>query len=192
MTPEESGCCGHCFKLDIINPEEVSDLTFHAVGGTSTIITVTYVKDGQLYFSISYDCEQTFEPPEEVMPIAGILKDIQILTKGDQFVVTLKIEDNESKRDIKKAVSGWIYAEKIDSKKASSGYIYSKRNKFSYKACTVREPKAKGKLINVSLSFREYVDKETGERGEESVDHSFYLDDDGNICMDCDGHRCVI
>jgi hypothetical protein len=173
----EEGCCGTKFKFTIENLSEISNVTFYAVPETKTIIVV-YIKDGALYFSISYDCGHTFEDPRRVMDIAGTVKDIQIQTKGDQFVVALKLNDGKSKEDIKKAISGWLHND---------------QTKFFVKECIpTKKEKPPGSLVNTSVSFRNYFVSETNERGEESVDNSFYLDDDGYIRMDCEGHRCVI
>lgn len=173
---QESGCCGTRFKLDIEDINEISNPTFYAVPESKTIIIV-YVKEGNLYFSISYNCGETFEEPRRVLDVGGTVKDIQILTKGDQFVVALKVNDGTSKGDIKKAISGWMHND---------------RDKFFVKECIPTKQKPEGSLVNTSVSFRDYFLSETNEQGEESVDYSFYLDEEGYIKMDCEGHRCVI
>jgi hypothetical protein len=184
---ETSECCGECFDFDVVNLDEVSDFKFYAGGGK--IIIVVYVKDGSLFFSISYDCGKTFEPPEEITLIGGTVSNIDVLTKGDQFVVALKVNEADTKKDVKRVISGWIFGDK-KTEGISNEYKHSKRNAFLYKPCAI--PQRSGRFLNTSLSFRHYFDDKTGEDGEESVDHDFYLDDDGKICMDCNGHRCVI
>lgn len=187
QTSETNECCGTCFRFDLVNFDEVSDLTFHKADGNT--ILVVYTKDGRLYFSISYDCGQTFEPPEEMTDIGGMVKDVRILTKGDQFVVTLSVGDNESKMDIKKAISGYMRSIP-EGVRMTNQYVNSKRDNFYFKPCALSKPKKR--IVNISLSFRDYTDEKTGVSGEESVDHTFYLNDNGEVCMDCDGHRCII
>ena len=184
----ESDCCNQSFEFNIVNLHEVAKCSFYYAGGTNIIIT--YVKDDYLYFSISYNSGKIFEPPEKIMNIGGIVTDIQILSKEDQFVVALKIQNRESKEEIKKAVSGWIYNEKrVGMAKSSSDFLISKRNKFCYKPCTIQ--KNEGMLLNTSLSFRTYKNNITGELEEESVDHSFILGSDGKIIHQCQGHACI-
>jgi len=173
---EDTGeqCCGQCFVFKWEDLKKVANLRFYSAGGK--IIIVTYEKDGRLYVSVSFDCGQSFlEPRIAIQEIGGSIKDIQIAAKDNQFVIALMINDAESLKDIKKAVSGTIESGKVD---------------FSCKECVKHQ--VKGKLINIAVGFRPWYDPDKKKiDGEESVDFSYYFDN-GRICLDCNGHMCLI
>jgi len=167
-------CCGVCFKFDIVDVNEISNLTFYSAGGS--VIIVTYVKDGKLYLSISFDCGQHFEKPIEVMEIGGIVMYTQILAKENQFVIVLMVADEKNNTTVKKAVSGQIDRGKLT---------------FNWKECV--NHKVTGKLINIAAGFRPSRDPTTGKiDGEESVDFNYYFNENGDVCLDCNGHRCLV
>lgn len=168
-------CCGECFIFKWTDLTQVSNLRFYSAG--ESVIIVTYVKDGRLYVSVSFNCGGSFLEPRVVIPeIGGIIKDIQIAAKDNQFVIALMIHDEKSFNDIKKAVSGTIESGKVD---------------FSCKECVKHE--VKGKLINIAVGFRPWYNPETKNlEGEESVDYNYYFGDNGEICLDCNGHMCLI
>ena len=169
-----SNCCGVCFPLDIVNIEEVTNLMFYPAGGN--VIIVTYVKDGKLYFSISFNCGLEWQNPIEVLNIGGKIKDMQINAKNKQFVIVLVVNDSITGKDVKKAVSG-----EID----------QKNYKFECKECVKHE--AKGRLINVSTGFRPWFNPDTKKvEGEESVDFTYEVNENGEICLTCNGHMCIV
>lgn len=166
-------CCGVCFKFDIVNVSEISNLTFYSAGGH--VIIVTYVKDGKLLLSISFDCGQHFQKPIEVMSV-GEVTYTQISAKDNQFVVVLMVNDPNTKTNMKKAVSGQIDRGKLT---------------FNCKECVNHV--VKGRLINISAGFRPSLDPSTGKiDGEESVDFNYYFNEQGEVCLDCNGHRCLV
>jgi hypothetical protein len=167
-------CCGLCFKFDIVNVNEISNLTFYSAGGS--VVIVTYVKDGKLYFSISFDCGQHFQKPTQVMDIGGTINYIQIQAKENQFVIVLMINDAITKKNLKKAVSGEI-----------------NRGNFTFNCKECVKHEVKGKLINIAAGFRPSLNPATGKiDGEESVDFSYYFNENGDVCLDCNGHRCLV
>lgn len=169
-----SQCCGVCFPFKIVNVEEVTNLMFYPGGGN--VVIVTYVKDGKLYFSISFDCGLNWQEPREVLEIGGNVKDIQISAKDKQFVIVLVVNDSATGKDVKKAVSGEI----------------DKQNyKFDCKECVKHE--AKGRLINSATGFRPWFNPNTRKiEGEESVDFTYEINENGEICLTCNGHMCIV
>jgi hypothetical protein len=167
-------CCNRCFDFPIEGKENVE---FFAKDGT--IILVTYTKNGSVYMEISFDCGQTWLGPIKIMDLQGNLKEIKLLAKNKKFVVaTIESIDN---KDIARAVAGWI-----DPNKNKQG--------FTFRECTRQEgPKeGTGKIINISLGFRPYQkgnqDSTSEEDKEESCDTVFYMNEKGEICVQCNGH----
>lgn len=154
-------CCNVCFKFEGVNLEEVSYYKFHAAGGKK--IMLVYLKDGHVYISISFDCGKTWLEPKTALEVAGKIEDIQFLTKDSQYVISLL-----------ESVSG-----RID-KRVIAGNIDFNNYTINYRECEKHEPK--GKLLGVSLGFREKDDK-----NEESVDYEF-TEENGEICVECFGH----
>jgi hypothetical protein len=182
MQEESSGnqCCNRCFDFSL---EGLENVEFYA--GEGSRILVTYTKDGSIYHAISFDCGRTFSDPRKIMDIKGKLREMKVLAKGNQFVVATL--EREFKNDIKRAVAGMIDPDK---------------ETFTFKECTRHQ---KDKILNLSLGFRPY--DPTGQQSEpkegseaeqnttpkeESVDHVFYMDENGKICMECHGHGCLI
>jgi hypothetical protein len=157
-------CCGaeFQFNFDGIDPGSVR---FYAFEGTRIIIVV-YIKDGKLYFDISFDCGRTFQGPKKMVDIQGQVKDIQILASEDKFVVALK-----------ESVKGQ------DSKRAISGVINAKDQSYISKECTEYQPKKK-EITNIALGIRKWA----GHDGEcETVD-SVFIRDGNTMSLECQGH----
>ncbi len=200
MSSNSEGCCGQCFDFTLADLE--NDFVFFYYAGDNTII-VAYVKDGDLYFTVSYDCGRNFETPSGPIPIEGTLINLQIAAKDFQFVIAFLVRDDETGQIVKKAISGWYRSDRVY-KEWQGNYKMSESGNFCYKPCAVYGKK--GRLNNLSLSFRKVnhmdssTNKMTDERGnlttenelEESVDHNFYVDENGQVCMDCNGHACVL
>ena len=194
------GCCGQCFDFTLADLE--NDMVFFYYAGDNTII-VAYVKDGDLFFTISYDCGQNFETPSGPIPVGGTVINLQIAAKDFQFVIAFLVKDSETGQIIKKAISGWYRSDRVY-KEWQGNYKMSESGNFCYKPCAVSGKK--GRLNNLSLSFRKVsntgspsssmgdggVNVTTNSNLEESVDHNFYVDENGQVCMDCNGHACVI
>lgn len=140
-----SPCCGGHFTFNTAN---LTNLFFYYAGNCTII--ATYEQNGKVYLSISYDCGKTFEPPEEIMTVNGKITNLQVLSRGHQFVIAAQIQDSETGKDIKQAVSGWIDSKKMTASFKADEYTSSKNDKFCFKSCTVDRP---SKLINVSLAF---------------------------------------
>ncbi len=159
-------CCNAGFDFDFTGID-MDTLRFYVYEGTK-IILVVYVKNGTLYFSISFDCGQTFQDPKKILDIKGVIKDIQILASEDKFVIALK-----------ESVNGQNF------KRAIRGVVDPKANKFVSKECTEHKPAKKGQeIINVALGVRKWA----GHEPEcETVDYVF--ERDGNrINVVCQGH----
>lgn len=152
-------CCGKEFEFDLNGLDQYK---FYAAG-ESTII-VAYIKDGQVYTTVSYDCGQNFSEPKKTMSINGVVKDIQVQAKNNQFVIAFK----ETISD-------------IEYRRAIAGSLAPTEKTINSRECTTERPKGK-KLVDLSVGFREKDGKE------ESVDHEFYLTDDGKIGLECYGH----
>jgi hypothetical protein len=167
-------CCGVCFKFDIVNVNEISNLTFYSAGGN--VVIVTYVKDGKLYLSVSFDCGTHWQKPVLVMDVGGTVNHTQILAKENQFVIVLMINDSITKQNVKKAVSG-----EINRANAS----------IKWKECVKNS--GKGKIINISAGFHPSRNPNNGKiDGESSVDFTFYFNDNGDVCLECNDHRCLV
>ena len=121
-----------CFRFDIIDSRDVSNLKFYTNGGKNML--VVFVKQGSMYLSVSHDYGQSFDQPEKMMDIAGKIKDIQMLMQNDQFVIA--VQETISGEDHKRTISGWVSDDRT----------------FSFKLCPKHE--VKGELLNISLSFR--------------------------------------
>ena len=157
-------CCGAEFQFDFtgIDPATVR---FYAFEGTR-IILVVYIKDGVLYFSISFDCGKTFQEPKSIVEVRGIIKDIQILASEDKFVVAIK--ESLKGQDFKRAISG-----KIDSRAETC----------VSRECIEYRPEG-SEIINVALGIR----KSPGGQDEcETVDYVF-IRDGNTISLECQGH----
>lgn len=169
-----SNCCGVCFPFSIVDINEVTDLRFYPAGGN--VVIVTYVKDGKLYFSISFNCGVEWQQPIEVLKIGGVVHDMQISAKDRQFVIVMSVKEEGSGKHVKKAVSG-----KID----------NQNFKFDIKECVRHEPR--GRLINIATGFRPWFNPSSGRiEGEESVDFTYEVNENGEICLTCNGHSCLV
>ncbi len=167
-------CCGVCFPFEIVNIEEVTSLTFYPAGGN--VVIVTYVKDGKLYFSISFNCGVKWQEPRVVLEVGGTVKDLQIAAKDKQFVIVLMVNEAATGKNVKKAVSG-----EIDQQNYS----------VDCKECVKHE--AKGRLINIATGFRPWFNPSTCKiEGEESVDFTYEINENGEICLTCNGHMCLV
>lgn len=156
---------GQEFRFDRSGLERLS---FYAVN--NDIIMAVYVRDGFIHLSISFDGGLNFGNDEGLLRLAGELRDLQILTRTNQFVMgTL---ESYAGSDHKRAVAGWIFPEE---------------KRFRFKECT--ETEIQGKIINISLGFRE---TEPGKF--ESVDYVFHLneEDSSRVVMSATGHPCVL
>ena len=150
------------FRLDLEEREKISDLKIYCAGD---YIYVAWMDKGDngIYLSVSINSGQTKSVPKKVMDTNGNIRDLQILARGEDFVIALieKINDQDHKR----AVSGWL---NVDQKI------------FSFKPCTSH--KINGELINMFLSFSET----------ESIDHMVTRTSDGTIHEITMGHGCAI
>jgi hypothetical protein len=158
-------CCGAEFQFDFtgIDPAMVR---FYAFEGTR-IILVVYIKDGTLFFSISFDCGKKFHEPKSIVEIRGIVKDIQILASEDKFVVAFM-----------ESIKGQ------DSKRAISGVLDANAETFVSRECVEYQPKGR-EIINVALGIRKMP---TGHDGEcETVDYVF-IRDGNTMSLECQGH----
>ena len=153
-----------CFRFDVIDSRDVSNLKFYTNGGKNML--VVFVKQGSMYLSVSHDYGQSFDQPEKMMDLAGEIKDVQMLMQNDQFVIA--VQERISGEDHKRTISGWVSDDKT----------------FSFKLCPKHE--VKGELLNISLSFREVAPGKY-----ESVDHLFFRSKD-DICVESMGHPCKI
>ncbi|MEP6576473.1 MAG: hypothetical protein ABJB85_08610 [Nitrososphaerota archaeon] len=140
---------------------------FYTFGGT--LILVVYIKDGVLYVSVSFDCGQHFIKPIRIGDIKGSVKDIQILSRENQFVIAvMEAIGNENH---KRAISGWVDTEK---------------HAFFHKECST--DLIKGSLLSISLGFRKYIPKANEPAHTyESVDYKFVKIGD-QITVYCCGH----
>jgi hypothetical protein len=151
------------FNFDL---SDLQNIKFHAAN--DEIILATYVKDGYLYLTMSFDRGVKFVNAERILMLKGDLNDVQALVKDRQFVVA-----------IKESISG------IDHKRAVAGWIFFEENTFKFKECT--ESEIEGKIINISLGFNQVAPGKY-----ESVDYVFYQNAQGKVCMIAAGHPCLI
>jgi hypothetical protein len=154
---------GRVFHFDRTGLERLS---FYAVN--NDIIMAIYIKDGFVRLSISFDGGSSFGNDEGLLKLAGELRDLQVLTRSNQFV--MGILESYAAADHKRAVAGWIFPEE---------------KRFRFKECT--ETEIQGKIVNISLGFRE---TEPGKF--ESVDYVFHLNREGRVAMLATGHPCVL
>ncbi len=163
-------CCGDSFSLENF-PSGSTDWNFYA--DQDGVIVVTYVYNGELHMAVSYDCGKTFSETMQLMKIEDRIMKFNILTKGDQFVISVLEGNIETRRQVKKAVSGWF----------TRG-----SNSFTFKECVRYSPEIDTFIVNVSLGFRK---SPTVENAIESVDYVFTRR--GNtVSIQCQAHPCVI
>jgi hypothetical protein len=153
----------HCFKFDIADMKDITNLKFYTNGGNNML--VIYAKQHDVYLSVSRNYGQSFDQSQKVMETSGEIVDVQMLMKNDQFVIA-----------IQEKISG------VHHKRTISGWINDENDSFWYKLCPRQE--IKGELLNVSLSFREVAPGRY-----ESVDHLFYRNKD-DVCVESMGHPC--
>jgi hypothetical protein len=159
-------CCkdgGDNFNFDLVDLNEVTVLQFFA-SGENNMIGVTYIKDGVLYFSYSFDCGKAFSSPQQLLSLQGSVTPLQFLAKGD-LVVMAFIETIDNKRY----------------KRAVAGSLNPKENAFSFRVCQSSPPSEN--LNNVSLTFCEDPPGTV-----KSFDHTFLVERDGAITHNCEGH----
>lgn len=150
------------FRLDNLKSENISDLNIYC-NGDYIYFAWMDKSDNGIYLSVSINSGRTRSEAKKVMNTNGNIRDLKILTRGEDFVIALieKINDEDNKR----AVSGWLNTE---------------QKVFSFKPCTSH--KIDGELINMFLSFNET----------ESVDHLITRTSDGTIHEITMGHGCAI
>lgn len=150
------------FRLDTVERENISDLKIYCAGDYVYIAWLDKSDNG-IYLSVSINSGETKSMPKKVMDTNGNIRDLQILAKGQDFVIALieRIDDQDNKR----AVSGWL---NVDQKI------------FSFKPCTSH--RINGELINMFLSFSDT----------ESIDHLITKTDDGLIHEITMGHGCAV
>jgi len=150
------------FGLDTVERENISDLKIYCARDYVYIAWLDK-RDNGIYLSLSINSGETKSIPKKVMDTNGHIRDLQILAKGEDFVIALieKINDHDHKR----AVSGWLNVD---------------QRIFSFKPCTSH--KINGELINMFLSFSDT----------ESVDHLITKTDDGIIHEITMGHGCAV
>ena len=162
--------CDESFSLGNF-PSGCTGWNFYA--SQDGVIVVTYVYNGQLYMAVSYDSGKTFSDAMKLMQIENEIKKFNILVRGDQFVISVLEIDNETRREVKKAVSGWLNRD---------------TNSFSHKECVRYAPEVGETIINVSLGFRK---SSTVQNAIESVDYVFVKRGDV-VSIRCQGHPCVV
>jgi hypothetical protein len=151
------------FNFDLTG---LRNVMFHAADDET--IFVTYVRDEYLHLSVSFDRGVNFIQSEKILQIEGALDDVKLLAKDNQFVVAIK--ETISATDHKRAVAGWTFPE---------------QRTFKFKECI--ESKVEGKIVNISLGFREIAQGKY-----ESVDYVFFLNGEGKVGLVATGHPCLI
>lgn len=175
-------CCGSRFRFEYEDLRSLRpNVSIRPIGIRG--ILILYVKDGKLYYSVSFDCGKTFSEPIVLFELGGTLVSIQIDSRERDVVVGLLISDNQSNQSVKKAATGEI---------TEDGKLYLRE-------CT-KQPITDNPL-SVSVGFRPWVNPETNKSdGIESVDYVCQIvgsDDEGEdkgkdhgpwIRLDCHGH----
>jgi hypothetical protein len=165
-----NNCCqegGVHFDFPHVDLKTVSSLQF-IVPGENNMICISYVKDGALYFSYSFDCGATFSPPEEKMSITGSIAPMQFMAKGEHMVMAFieTIGDKQYKRAI-------------------AGQVNPNQNSVALKVCEASPPDRSVCSVSVTV-----CDPPLG--GIKSYDHVFLLNSDGSVTHTCQGHGCII
>ncbi len=158
-------CCqrgGNNFDFPHADPNAVTDFQFF-VPGENNMIVVTYVKDGVLYFSSSFDCGKTFGSPRQLLTLKGGITQMQLMAKGDHMVVAF-IETIDNKRY----------------RRALAGSLNQNENSFSFRVC--ESETASENVGSVSVTICD----PPGEF--KSIDHAFSLESDGSWTHRCQGH----
>jgi hypothetical protein len=150
------------FRLGTVERENISDLKIYCADDHVYIAWLDKSDDG-IYLSVSVNSGETKSVPKKVMDTNGNIRDLQILAKGEDFVIALI--ERKNGQDHKRAVSGWLNVnQKI----------------YSFKPCTSH--RINGELINMFLSFSDT----------ESIDHLITKTDDGIIHEITMGHGCAV
>ncbi len=167
-------CCqqgGVIFDFPHVDLNTVSNLQF-IVPGENNMISVTYVKDGALYFSYSFDCGNTFSPPQEMLSISGSITPMQFMAKGEHMVMAFieTIGDTRYKRAI-------------------TGQLNPNQSSYALRVCEASPPNGSvGSVLNsVSVTV---CDPPLG--GMKSYDHIFMVNRNGSVSHTCQGHGCII
>lgn len=169
-------CCGVRFRFPYEDLRSLRpNISIRPIGTHG--ILIMYVKNGKLYYSLSFDCGKFFSEPQIIFEIEGTVISMQINDRDNDVVVGLLIFDNKR---------GTTY------KKAATGEIKNNRE-LVLKECT--KPVITENPISVSVGFRPWVNPETDQFDDyESVDYVSQLvnSDDKDkgqwIRLDCHGH----
>lgn len=155
-------CCGKRFTFPYENLFQVGNVTIQPTGEQG--ILIFYSKEGKLYYSVSYNCGQSFSEPSEVLTLGGSIENMQLSIREDEYVVALLIYDPVSKTKIKKAATGNIDYQK---------------NECSCNECT--RDSVNYNPISVTAGYRPYINQKTNkEEGFESVDYVTQVDQSDN------------
>jgi len=155
-------CCGKRFTFPYENLFQVGNDIIQPTG--THRILIFYSKDGKLYYSVSFNCGQSFSEPSEVLTLGGLIENMQVSVREDQYVITLLIFDPVSKSRAKKAATG-----NIDYQKNECSCGECKRDSVTYNP------------ISVTPGHRPWINPKTNqEEGFESVDYVTQIDDTSN------------
>ncbi|WP_148686370.1 hypothetical protein [Candidatus Nitrosocosmicus hydrocola] len=166
-------CCqegGVNFDFPHVDLSTVSSLQF-IVPGENNMICVSYVKDGALYFSYSFDCGATFNPPQEQMSIAGSITPMQFMAKGEHMVMAF-IETIGDKRY----------------KRAIAGQINPTQSSVALRVCEASNPPNRSESSESIVSSVSVTVCEPPLGGMKSYDHVFLINIDGSVTHTCQGH----
>ncbi len=158
-------CCsegGNNFVFNHANLYNLPFKKFH-VAGENNMISITYIKDGVLYISNSFDCGETWSSPQQIYQVKGDVTELEFMAKGDHMVVA--------------------FIETIDNKhykRAFSGSLNSTENTLSFRACESSPPNEN--LNNLQVTICDPPGKF------KSYDHSFGVERNGTITHNCEGH----
>ena len=171
-------CCGSRFRFEYEDLRSLRpNISIRPIGTHG--ILIMYVKDGKLYYSVSFDCGKTFSEPKVIFEVNGTVMSIQIDDKDRDVVVGMLIFDNKTRQPIKKAATGELTDD----------------GELDMRECT--KPIITDDPISVTVGFRPWVNPENNQLdGYESVDYVCQVvntddkekDKGPLIRLDCHGH----
>jgi hypothetical protein len=171
-------CCGTKFRFEYEDLRSLRpNISIRPIGIRG--ILIMYVKDGKLYYSVSFDCGKTFSEPQVIFDINGTVLTMQIDDKDKEVVVGLLILDDKTRQTVKKAATGEITDD----------------GRLDLRQCA--QPVLTDNPLSVTVGFRPWLNPKTNQLdGYESVDYVSQIvtsndKDEGKgswIKLDCHGH----
>jgi hypothetical protein len=145
------------FEFCLPNISNISNLRFRSTEKYIHLVWNQENADKGIYLSSSSDSGKSFTPPKKVIETQGEVKDVQIIARDEDIVIT--IIENVSSRDYLRAATGMI------------------KNDLTHTFKPCEKVEINGEIINVYTTFTE----------DASEDHVYLkievIERDGRVCI---------